>query len=54
MVVLATAMVPTAAGARELAKTIGFLNVDKDGWFQEAHPKLQPVETFCRRSLSGR
>lgn len=45
MVVLATAMVP-AAGAVELAKTIGF-SVDKDGFFQEAHPKLQPVETFA-------
>ncbi|CFX19169.1 NAD(P)-binding domain [Syntrophomonas zehnderi OL-4] len=44
MVVLATAMVP-AAGAVQLAKTIGF-SVDKDGFFQEAHPKLQPVETF--------
>lgn len=44
MVVLATAMVPSD-GASELAKTIGF-SVDKDGFFQEAHPKLQPVETF--------
>lgn len=44
MVVLATAMVPSA-GADELAKTIGF-STDKDGFFQEAHPKLQPVETF--------
>jgi len=45
LVVLATAMVPSA-GAVELAKTIGF-SVDKDGFFQEAHPKLQPVETFA-------
>jgi heterodisulfide reductase subunit A len=45
MVVLATAMVPSA-GATDLAKTLGF-SVDKDGWFQEAHPKLQPVETFA-------
>jgi heterodisulfide reductase subunit A len=45
MVVLATAMVP-ATGAAELAKTIGF-SVDKDGFYQEAHPKLQPVETFA-------
>ncbi|NLV20887.1 MAG: CoB--CoM heterodisulfide reductase iron-sulfur subunit A family protein, partial [Syntrophomonadaceae bacterium] len=45
MVVLATAMVPSA-GSGELAKTLGF-SVDKDGWFQEAHPKLQPVETFA-------
>jgi len=45
MVVLATAMVPSDKSA-ELAKKIGF-SVDKDGWFQEAHPKLQPVETFA-------
>jgi len=45
LVVLASAMVP-AAGAVELAKMVGF-SVDKDGWFQEAHPKLQPVETFA-------
>ncbi len=45
MVVLATAMVPSA-GAVDLAKTIGF-SVDKDGFYQEAHPKLQPVETFA-------
>lgn len=44
MVVLATAMVP-AFGHESLARTIGFSD-DKDGWFQEAHPKLQPVETF--------
>ena len=44
MVVLATAMVPSQ-GSLELAKTIGF-STDKDGWYQEAHPKLQPVETF--------
>lgn len=44
MVVLATAMVPSE-GAQELAKIIGF-STDKDGFFQEAHPKLQPVETF--------
>lgn len=45
MVVLATAMVP-AEGAQDLAKIIGF-SVDKDGFYQEAHPKLQPVETFA-------
>jgi len=45
MVVLATAMVP-AAGSDELARTVGF-SMDKDGFFQEAHPKLQPVETFA-------
>ncbi len=44
MVVLATAMVPSQ-GAANLARTIGF-SVDKDDWYQEAHPKLQPVETF--------
>jgi heterodisulfide reductase subunit A len=43
MVVLATAMVP-AAGSDELARTVGF-SMDKDGFYQEAHPKLQPVET---------
>jgi len=45
MVVLATAMVP-AAGSDELARTVGF-SMDKDGFYQEAHPKLQPVETFA-------
>ena len=45
MVVLATAMVPSE-GSANLARSIGF-SVDKDGWFQEAHPKLQPVETFA-------
>ncbi len=45
LVVLATAMVPSE-GAVELAKRVGF-SVDKDGFYQEAHPKLQPVETFA-------
>ncbi len=45
MVVLATAMVP-GEDSIDLAKTIGF-SVDKDGFYQEAHPKLQPVETFA-------
>jgi heterodisulfide reductase subunit A len=45
MVVLATAMVP-AAGSDELARIVGF-SMDKDGFYQEAHPKLQPVETFA-------
>jgi heterodisulfide reductase subunit A len=45
LVVLATAMVPSE-GSRYLAKAIGF-STDKDGFFQEAHPKLQPVETFA-------
>ena len=44
LVVLATAMEP-ARGAEEIAKLVGF-STDKDGFFQEAHPKLQPVETF--------
>lgn len=43
MVVLATAMVPSA-GSRELAQIVGFLP-DLNGWYQEAHPKLRPVET---------
>jgi heterodisulfide reductase subunit A len=44
LVVLATAMVP-ARGSSDVAKLVGF-STDKDGFFQEAHPKLQPVETF--------
>ncbi len=44
LVVLATGMVP-AEGHELLARTVGFSD-DKDGFFQEAHPKLQPVETF--------
>ena len=43
LVVLATAMVPSA-GYEEISAMIGF-GKDKDGWFQEAHPKLRPVET---------
>lgn len=43
MVVLATAMVPVK-DAKELAPKIGF-SYDKDGFFTEAHPKLQPVDT---------
>ncbi|GAV23020.1 heterodisulfide reductase, subunit A, selenocysteine-containing [Carboxydothermus pertinax] len=43
LVVLATAMVP-AKGSEEIAKIVGF-SLDKDGFFQEAHPKLGPVET---------
>ncbi len=43
MVVLATAMIPSE-GHAELAQTVG-ITVDKDGFFQEAHPKLRPVET---------
>jgi heterodisulfide reductase subunit A len=44
LVVLATAMVP-AAGYEKVAK-LASISMDKDGWFQEAHPKLRPVETF--------
>ncbi|MDK2986665.1 MAG: heterodisulfide reductase subunit [Clostridia bacterium] len=43
LVVLATAMVP-AEGYEEIAKKVG-VAFDKDGWLQEAHPKLRPVET---------
>ncbi|WP_159426184.1 4Fe-4S dicluster domain-containing protein, partial [Desulfolucanica intricata] len=43
LVVLATAMVPSN-NSRELARLIGF-STDKDGFYQEAHPKLRPVET---------
>ncbi len=43
LVVLETAMEP-AEGAESLAAMIG-VGRDKDGWLQEAHPKLRPVET---------
>lgn len=43
LVVLATAMVP-AVGSEKIANIVGF-QTDKDGFFQEAHPKLGPVET---------
>jgi|Deesub1362A_J573_1020465.scaffolds.fasta_scaffold00691_11 heterodisulfide reductase subunit A len=43
LVVLATAVEP-AAGAGETARLLG-INADRDGFFQEAHPKLRPVET---------
>ena len=43
LIVLATAMVP-AEGYQDVAKLVG-LSYDKDGFFQEAHPKLRPVET---------
>jgi heterodisulfide reductase subunit A len=44
MVVLATAMVPSV-GSGEIAHKVGF-SADKDGFYQEAHPKLRPLETF--------
>ncbi|MDR1815449.1 MAG: CoB--CoM heterodisulfide reductase iron-sulfur subunit A family protein [Clostridiales Family XIII bacterium] len=43
LVVLETAMEP-AAGARETAALFG-ASADANGWLQEAHPKLRPVET---------
>jgi len=43
LVVLETAMVPSAATAK-VAAMVG-AGTDKDGWLQEAHPKLRPVET---------
>ena len=43
LVVLATAMIPSD-GADIMAQTVGF-STDKDGFYQEAHPKLRPVET---------
>lgn len=43
LVVLATAMMPSA-GSSDLAQLVGF-STDKDGFCQEAHPKLRPVET---------
>ncbi len=44
LVVLATPMVP-AAGAAELGQTL-HISTDADGFFNEAHPKLRPVETL--------
>lgn len=43
LVVLATAMVPSLS-SDTLAQVVGF-SADKDGFYQEAHPKLKPVET---------
>jgi heterodisulfide reductase subunit A len=43
MAVLITPMVP-AEGARELGHLVG-VSVDKDGFFNELHPKLAPVNT---------
>ena len=44
LVVLATPMVP-AAGATELGQTL-HISTDANGFFNEAHPKLRPVETL--------
>jgi len=43
LVVLATAMVPDKS-AHKVARILG-VTTDKDGFFQEVHPKLRPVET---------
>lgn len=43
LVVLATAMAPSR-GHDQIARIVG-ISTDKDGFFQEAHPKLRPVET---------
>ncbi len=43
LVVLATAVIPSP-GAADLARILG-IATDKDGFFNEAHPKLRPVET---------
>lgn len=43
LVVLATAMVPSS-GSDAVACMIG-IGTDKDGFFEEAHPKLRPVES---------
>ena len=43
MVILETAMVPSD-NIRELTGALS-ISVDTDGWIQEAHPKLRPVET---------
>ena len=43
MVVLASAMV-SSSGIQDVARMVS-VQVDKDGWLQEAHPKLRPVET---------
>ncbi len=44
MVVLETAMV-APKGLREVANVVS-VTPDYDGWLNEAHPKLRPVETF--------
>jgi len=44
LVVLATPMVP-AAGAAELAQRL-HISTDANGFFNEAHPKLRPVESL--------
>lgn len=46
MVVLSCAMRP-AQGAKELAEMLR-IEIDENGFFKEAHPKLRPVETNVR------
>jgi heterodisulfide reductase subunit A len=43
MVILETAMIPTY-NIKELAGELT-ISIDTEGWIQEAHPKLRPVET---------
>lgn len=51
LVILETAMVP-ADGIGEVVHKLG-IAMDADGWVQEAHPKLRPVETQTARGISG-
>ncbi len=46
LVVLSCAMKPSR-GTQQLAELLR-IEVDKDGWLKEAHPKLRPVETTVR------
>jgi heterodisulfide reductase subunit A len=46
LVVLSCAMKPSK-GTKQLAKLLR-IEIDKDGWFKEAHPKLRPVDTNVR------
>jgi len=46
LVVLATAAIPRA-GAKELAQVLK-VGTDEHGFYNEAHPKLRPVETMTR------
>jgi heterodisulfide reductase subunit A2 len=46
LAVLSCATVPSQ-GAKQLAELLG-INLDENGFFQEIHPKLRPVETNVR------
>jgi len=46
LVVLSCAMKPSE-GTKQLAELLR-IEIDKDGWFKEAHPKLRPVDTNVR------